>query len=181
MSPVVLAVSLSSSHSFSKTPRSSISLIAGLGIEGDAHAGKTVRHRYLAEKDSTRPNIRQVHLIQRELLDDLNAMGFSIAPGQLGENMTTRGVDLLALPTRTKLRIGSNALVELTALRNPCSQIEDFQKGLLSAVIDRDATGAVVRRAGVMGVVLRGGDVKPGHIIEIELPPEPHRRLEYVW
>lgn len=156
-------------------------MIEGFGVEGDAHAGKYVKHRWLAEKDATRPNIRQVHLMHAELFEELNASGFSVDPGELGENITTRGVDLLALPTSTRLQIGSEVIVELTALRNPCYQIDDFQKGLLKAVVDRDEQGNIVRKAGVMGIILNGGEVQPGDTISIELPPKPHQALEYVW
>ena len=178
---VVIAVSCSAQHTFSKQNQSSIRLIAGIGVEGDAHAGKMVKHRYLARKDPTRPNLRQVHLIQAELLDELKAKGFSVGPGQLGENITTRGVDLLALPTGTKLHIGTEAVIELTALRNPCHQIDDFQEGMLEALLDTDEGGNVIRKAGVMGIVLEGGEIHPGNSIQIELPPEPHKALEYVW
>jgi MOSC domain-containing protein YiiM len=154
-------------------------LIKGLGVEGDAHAGKMVKHRYLVKLDATKPNLRQVHLIQAELFDTLNANGFSVAPGQLGENITTRGIDLLSLPTGTELQIGSDAIVELTGLRNPCVQIDEFQKGLLKAVLDKDEEGNLIRKAGVMGIVRVGGVICPDDAIVIELPPEPHRRLEY--
>ena len=178
---IVIAVSCSAQHTFSKQYQSSIRLIAGIGVEGDAHAGKMVKHRYLARKDPTKPNLRQVHLIQAELLDELNARGFSVGSGELGENITTRGVDLLALPTGTKLTIGSEAVIELTALRNPCHQIDDFQEGMLEALLDTDEGGNVIRKAGVMGIVLEGGEIRPGNSIQIELPPEPHKALEYVW
>ena len=178
---IVIAVSCSAQHTFSKQNQSFIRLIAGIGVEGDAHAGKMVKHRYLARKDPTKPNLRQVHLIQAELLDELNARGFSVGSGELGENITTRGVDLLALPTGTKLHIGTEAVIELTALRNPCHQIDDFQEGMLEAVLDTDEGGNVIRKAGVMGIVLIGGEIRPGDSILIELPPEPHKALEYVW
>jgi MOSC domain-containing protein YiiM len=181
MNPHVVAVSRSAKHSFSKPNRTVINLVEGFGIEGDAHAGKTVKHRYLVKKDPARPNLRQVHLIAAELLDELNASGFSVAPGQLGENITTRGIDLLALPTAAKLRIGKEAEIELTALRNPCHQIDKFQEGMLKAVLDRDEEGNLVRKAGVMGVVLIGGEIRPGDAITIARPPEPHRQLGYIW
>ena len=181
MNPIVIAVSRSAQHTFSKPNQAVIDLIKGFGVEGDAHAGKKVKHRYLVEKDPKKPNLRQVHLIQAELLDELNAKGFSVDPGQLGENITTRGVDLLALPTGTKLQIDPEAVIELTALRNPCYQIDDFQKGMLKAVLDKDAEGNVIRKAGVMGIVLAGGKVQPNSAIQIELPPEPHHPLAYVW
>ena len=178
---IVIAVSCSAQHTFSKQNQSFIRLIAGIGVEGDAHAGKMVKHRFLARKDPTRSNLRQVHLIQAELLDELNARGFSVGSGELGENITTRGVDLLALPTGTKLHIGTEAVIELTALRNPCHQIDDFQEGMLEALLDTDEGGNVIRKAGVMGIVLEGGEIRPGDSILIELPPEPHKALEYVW
>ena len=181
MNPVVIAVSCSGTHSFSKSNQAMIKLIEGIGVEGDAHAGKTVKHRVLVKKDATRPNIRQVHLIHAELLDELNQKGFSVNPGQLGENITTRGIDLLVLPTGTVLRIGAEVVVEITALRNPCLQIDDFQEGLLKAVLYKDEDGNLIRKTGVMGVVLTGGEVHSGDAIIIQLPPEPHLRLEYIW
>lgn len=181
MQATVIAVSCSGQHTFSKQNQPFINLIAGIGVEGDAHAGKTVKHRYLANIDAKRPNLRQVHLIQAELFNEVRVKGFSVEPGQLGENITTRGIDLLALPTGSKLKIGSAAVVELTSLRNPCSQIDNFQKGLLKAVLDKDADNKVVRKAGVMGIVLVGGEVRPDDPVMLELPPEPHRELEYVW
>ena len=181
MHPKIIAVSRSEQHTFSKPNQTSINLIEGFGVEGDAHAGKTVKHRVLANKKPARPNLRQVHLIQAELLDELNAAGFSVDPGQLGENITTRGIDLLALPTGTKLQIGGEVVIEITALRNPCVQIDNFQKGMLKAVLHRDGEGNLIRKAGVMGIVLVGGEIHPGDAIITELPPEPYRRLEYVW
>ena len=181
MSPIVIAVSCGTKHTFSKPNQPVIHLIEGIGVEGDAHSGKMVKHRHLVKIDPAKPNIRQVHLIQAELFEDLDTKGFSVGPGQLGENITTRGIDLLALPTGTKLQIGAEAVIELTALRNPCIQIDDFQKGLLKVMVPRDEEGKVVRKAGVMGIVLAGGEIRPNNSILIELPPEPHQKLEYVW
>ena len=180
MNPIVIAVSRSAQHTFSKPNQTFINLVAGLGVEGDAHAGKTVKHRVLVRRDPTQLNLRQVHLIHTELLETLNADGFSVAPGQLGENITTRGIDLLGLPTGTRLQIGTAVVVEVTGLRNPCVQIDNFQKGMLKAVLDRDEEGNLIRKAGVMGVVLVGGEIRPGDVIMIDLPPEPHQRLEYI-
>lgn len=176
----VLAVHRSGSHSFSKFAEDAISLVAGLGVEGDAHAGSTVRHRSRVRRDSGQPNLRQVHLLHAELFDELMAAGFAVWPGELGENVTTRGLDLLALPTGTRLRLGDQAVVELTGLRNPCSQIDRFQAGLMAAVLDRDAQGALVRKAGVMAVVVEGGDVRPGDAITTLLPTGRCRPLEPV-
>lgn len=181
MTPIVIAVSLSAEHTFSKINQPSVKLIAGIGVEGDAHAGKKVKHRYLVGKDASKPNIRQVHLMQGELFDELKTKGFDVKSGDLGENISTRGVDLLALPTGTKLSVGAEVVIELTALRNPCHQIEDFRAGVLKEVIDKDENGAVIRRAGVMGIVLHGGIIEPDDSIEVELPSEPHQPLEYVW
>ena len=152
----------SASHSFSKYEHDALVLVAGLGVEGDAHFGATVKHRSRVKADPLQPNLRQVHLMQTELLDELRTAGFSVGSGDLGENITTAGVDLLALPVGTVLRIGDRALVALTGLRNPCSQINDFQSGLLKEVVDRDADGRIVRKAGVMGVVVLGGTVERG-------------------
>lgn len=167
--PTVLAVHRSPTHSFSKTPALSIRLIAGLGVEGDAHAGETVKHRSRVARDPTQPNLRQVHLIHSELLDELNARGFSVKPGDMGENITTRGIDLLALPTGALLTIGT-AVIQVTGLRNPCVQLDRFQSGLMQATLGRDAAGNLIRRAGVMGVVQRGGDVLPRDTIEVRMP-----------
>jgi len=176
----VAAVSLSPAHAFSKELRPSIRLVAGIGVEGDAHAGVTVKHRSRVAVDPTQPNLRQVHLIHAELFEELSGRGFSVLPGEMGENVTTRGVALLDLPTGARLRLGDAAIVEITGLRNPCAQIERFRPGLLAAVLDRDAQGGLVRKAGVMGVVIAGGTVSPGDPIEVETPPGPHRPLERV-
>jgi MOSC domain-containing protein YiiM len=167
---IVLAVSQSATHSMSKKAALSIRLLAGLGVEGDAHSGVTVKHRSRVARDPTQPNLRQVHLIHGELHDELRAAGFTLAPGQMGENITTRGIDLLALPTGTRLRLGPEAVVKVTGLRNPCNQLNGIQPGLMNAVLDRDADGNLIRKAGVMGIVLVGGDVRPGDAIGVERP-----------
>jgi len=181
MEPFVIAVSRSKTHTFSKPNQEAIQLIAGLGVEGDAHSGRTVKHRFLVKKDASRPNIRQIHLIHAELFDELEVKGYSVKPGELGENITTREVDLLGLPTGTILKIGSEVVVKVTALRNPCKQIDEFQKGLLKEVLYKDEEDNLVRATGVMGIILKGGRVQPGDNILVELPPEPHQELEYVW
>ena len=178
--PRVVAVSRNAAHAFSKENVPCIRLLTGLGVEGDAHAGVTVKHRSRVATDPTQPNLRQVHLIHTELLDGLRAEGFGVTAGDLGENITTGGVYLLALPTGTRLHIGPDVVVVVTGLRNPCGQLETFQPGLLKAVLDRDAEGTLFRKAGVMGTVLAGGEVRPGAEIEIALPPEPHVELERV-
>ncbi|MET7683397.1 MOSC domain-containing protein [Streptomyces sp. NPDC005423] len=180
MGAMVTAVSSNGVYSFTKPNRDSVTLLAGLGVEGDVHAGVTVRHRSRVAQDPTRPNLRQVHLLHEELFDELAGEGFTVAPGQLGENLTTRGVDLLALPAGTLLRVGAEAVVEVTGLRNPCLQIDAFRPGLLKRVVGRDAAGHLVRKAGVMSVVRAGGLVRPGDPVEVELPPGPHRPLERV-
>ncbi len=176
----VLAVSRSKSHRFSKLGQLTIRLVAGLGVEGDAHAGPTVKHRSRLERTPEAPNLRQVHLIHAELFDELRGSGFDIQAGQLGENITTAGISLLSLPARTRLMLGSSAVVELTGLRNPCIQIERFKTGLMKAVLGRDEDGNLIRKSGVMSIVVADGDVYPGDPITIELPAEPHRRLEPV-
>ena len=180
MDCVVAAVSAAPAHEFSKERRGSIRLLAGLGVEGDAHLGETVQHRSRVRRDPGAPNLRQVHLLHEELHDELRAAGFEVGAGDLGENVTTRGLDLLGLPTGARLALGADALVEVTGLRNPCLQLDGFSPGLLEAVLDRDAEGRLVRKAGVMAVVLRGGEVRPGDGIRVELPAAPHRRLEPV-
>lgn len=176
----MIAVCSSDSHTFSKPNRDSIRLLAGLGVEGDAHAGETVKHRSRVRQDPDQPNLRQVHLIHSELHDELRQAGFAVSPGKMGENITTLGVDLLRLPVGARLHLGANAVVEITGLRNPCYQLDGFQPGLMAAVLDRDSDGNLVRKAGVMGIVLAGGEVRPGDPIRVELPPEPHRSLEPV-
>ena len=180
MRATILAVSRNNSHSFSKQNQASIRLIEGLGVDGDAHLGTTVQHLSRVARDPTQPNLRQVHLIHAELHDELAAAGFIVGPGELGENITTRGISLLQLPRGTRLKLGSSAVVEITGLRNPCAQIDRFQSGLLAAVVERDASGAVQRKSGIMSVVVSSGEVRPGDEIDVELPAEPHRALEVV-
>jgi hypothetical protein len=177
---LVEAVCQRGGHHFSKTPRMWIRLIAGLGVEGDGHAGVTVQHRSRVARDPTTPNLRQVHLLHRELLEELAPRGFALGPGHIGENILTQGLDLLGLPTDTVLRIGETAEVRVTGLRNPCKQLDTFMPGLMKATLDRDAEGNLIRKAGVMGVVLTGGDIRPGDTI-VAIPPDgPHRPLQPV-
>ena len=180
MSPRVEAVSLSPGHTFSKPNVTEIRLLAGLGVEGDAHCGETVKHRSRVAEDPTQPNLRQVHLMHQEFFDELAGQGFQVQPGDIGENVTTRGVDLLGLPTGTLLTLGAEAVVELTGLRNPCRQIDDFQSGLMHACLDKDAEGHLVRKSGVMAIVRTGGVVRPGDGISITLPEGKLRPLERV-
>ena len=180
MLPTIIAVSRSNSHSFSKKSQSSIQLIEGLGVADDAHRGVTVQHLSRIARDPTQPNLRQVHLIHAELHDELATAGFEVRPGELGENVTTRGIALLELPAGTRLRLGASAIVEITGLRNPCVQIDRFRPGLLGEVVGRYNSGAVWRKTGIMSVVVSGGEVRPGDAIEVELPAEPHRPLEVV-
>ena len=179
MDPVVAAVHRSSSHSFGKFAEDSIMLVEGLGVQGDAHLGKTVKHRSRVARDPTQANLRQVHLLHAELFDELMSAGFAVWPGDMGENITTRGIDLLGLSAGTRLHIG-DAVIEVTGLRNPCSQIDRFQKGLMAAVLDRDANGQLVRKAGVMGVVLSSGEVRAGDSIRAVYLGLSHTPLEPV-
>lgn len=174
-----MAVCRDAGHNFSKPQRESIHLIEGLGVDGDAHAGVTVRHRSRVVRDPSQPNLRQVHLIHAELHDDLAALGFAVSPGDMGENVTTRGVDLLGLATGTLLTVGG-AVIEVTGLRNPCRQLNGFQSGLMQAVLDRDASGRLVRLAGVMAVVRRSGLIRSGDPIQVRPPAGEPRRLEPV-
>ncbi|MEW1698263.1 MOSC domain-containing protein [Streptomyces sp. NPDC093249] len=176
----VTTVSSNDTYTFTKPNRERITLVAGLGVEGDVHAGVTVKHRSRVAQDPTQPNLRQVHLIHAELFDEVAEAGFEVAPGDLGENVTTRGIDLLGLPTGTRLHLGAEAVVEVTGLRNPCAQIDGFRHGLLKRVVGRDEDGGIVRKAGIMGVVLTGGEIRPGDPIRVELPEGPHRPLEKV-
>jgi MOSC domain-containing protein YiiM len=177
---VVNAVSRSSRHTLVKTNEASVRLMAGLGIEGDAHQGTTVKHRSRVARNPAAPNLRQVHLIHAELHDELRHRGFEVKAGQMGENITTSGVDLLGLATGTRLYIGDTAIVEVTGLRNPCAQLDKIQPGLMAATLDRDAEGRLVHKAGIMGIVLATGEVRPGDAVRIEPPQPPHRPLAVV-
>ena len=179
-SPSVVAVARDKGHHFTKPLAMSIRITAGLGVEGDAHSGATVKHRSRVARDPTVPNLRQVHLIHEELFTELAAEGFKVTPGDLGENVTTRGIELLTLPAGTRLHLGDSAVVEVTGLRNPCVQIDRFQKGLMKATLGRDADGNLIRKTGVMCVAITSGDVHPGDAIRVEMPVEPHRKLEVV-
>ena len=139
MDGMVTAVSRSAKHTLVKANADSIRLLAGLGVEGDAHLGATVKHRSRVARDPTQPNLRQVHLIHAELHDELRQAGFTVSAGQMGENVTTRGVDLLGLPTGARLHLGETAVVEVTGLRNPCAQLDRIQPGLMAATLERDA------------------------------------------
>lgn len=180
MAGEVIAVSRSAGHTMSKPNEERIRLLTGLGVDGDAHMGTTVKHRSRVRRDPTQPNLRQVHLIHTELHDELRAGGFDISPGVMGENVTTRGLDLLGLPAGTRLHLGEAAVVEVTGLRNPCAQLNDIQPGLMAATLDRDAEGNLIRKAGIMAIVLTDGEVRPGDTIRVEFPPEPHKPLEPV-
>lgn len=180
MTATVVAVHRSARHTFSKFAEDAITLVEGLGVQGDAHAGAMVKHRSRVARDASQPNLRQVHLLQRELFDELMAAGFPVWPGDMGENITTAGIDLLGLPQGTLLHLGDGVVVRVTGLRNPCSQIDRFQPGLMKATLDRDAQGNLVRKAGVMGVVERGGEVRAGDAIRVELPTGAHTALEPV-
>ncbi len=169
---IVASVAAGPGHGFSKPVLDGIVLLAGLGVQGDAHLGVTVKHRSRVARDPTQPNLRQVHLLHGELLDELAGRGFAVAPGDIGENVLTRGIDLLALPQGARLRLGADALVEVTGLRNPCLQLDRFQPGLMTATLDRDARGGLVRKAGVMAIVIEGGPVRPGDAVAVTLPDE---------
>jgi len=176
----VVAVSASPTHTMAKPNQDVIRLRTGLGVDGDAHQGTTVKHRSRVRRDPSQPNLRQVHLIHSELHDELRTAGYEVAFGRMGENITTRGVDLLSLPTGSRLRIGAEAVVEITGLRNPCIQLDGIQPGLMQAVLDHDAAGNLVRKAGVMGVVLADGPVRTGDTVRVDLPPLPHEPLRPV-
>ena len=177
MAPEVTAVSARGGHGLGKDTRQSIRLVTGLGVQDDVHQGTTVQHLSRVRRDPTQPNLRQVHLIAAELHDDLAGRGFAVAPGQMGENVTTRGIDLLSLPTGTRLRLGERAVVEVTGLRNPCVQLEGLAPGLMAAVLDRAEDGSLIRKAGVMSVVVADGEVRPGDPVTVTLPDRPYRPL----
>jgi hypothetical protein len=177
MGGVVTAVSCSAGHTLVKQNRDSIRLLAGLGVEGDAHLGATVKHRSRLARFSKEPNLRQVHLIHAELHDELRERGFAVSAGQMGENVTTRGIDLLGLPAGARLCLGDTAVIEVTGLRNPCSQLDRIQRGLMAATLARGTDGSLIRKAGIMAVVLAGGEVRPGDPIRVELPTKPFQSL----
>ncbi len=177
MKGVIAAVSVSPVHALAKTPQTFIRVRAEWGVDGDAHAGVTIKHRSRVAKDPTQRNLRQIHFLHAELLDELRAQGFVIAAGQMGENVTTRGIDLLSLPERAQLYLGASVVVEVTGLRNPCSQLDRIQPGLMAATLSRDREGNLIRKAGIMGIVITGGDLAPGDTINVVMPPPPHRRL----
>ena len=179
MTARVVAVAVSPTHTMSKPRCDRITLLEGLGVEGDAHLGTTVKHRSRVRVDPTAPNLRQVHLIHAELFDELRPKGFDIAPGQMGENITTKGLDLLALPRGTRLHLGPTAIIEVTGLRNPCTQLDGIQPGLMEAVLERTPEG-LIRKAGVMAIVITSGDVTLGDPMHIALPAPPHERLKPV-
>ena len=176
----VIAVASDGSHNFSKPRRTSIRLVKGLGVEGDAHLGEKVQHLSRVRRDPESPNLRQVHLIHAELHDELHKKGFRVEAGQMGENITTRGIDLLGLPVNARLHIGPDAVVEVKGLRNPCAQLDGLQQGLMAATLDKDAAGNLIRKAGIMGIVITDGEVKPGDAIRVELPDGLHLKLEPV-
>ena len=180
MPPIVAAVHCSPKHTFSKPSQMQIRLVEGLGVEGDAHSGLTVKHRSRVAKDPGRPNLRQVHLIHDELHEELRALGFEVQPGDLGENITTSGLDVLGLPTGALLHISDSAVIRVTGLRNPCVQIDRFRAGMLKACLSRDEKGEVVYKAGIMAVVLKGGDIRPGDAIEVEVPEGAQEALKLV-
>ena len=176
----VIALSKSKSHTFNKFNCEKITLLKGLGVEDDAHMGKTVKHRYIVAKNPTQPNLRQVHLIHSELFEELSKNGFLVREGEMGENITTVDIDLLNLPKDTILKIGAESEIMVTGLRNPCNQINSIKKGLLKSVLYKDENGNLIRKAGIMGIVLKGGEICVGDIITIQLPEKPHTKLEIV-
>lgn len=179
-SGIVVAVSKSSKHSFSKENCEKIKLLAGLGVEGDAHMGEKVKHRSRVRQNPDQPNLRQVHLLHCEIFDELSTKGMDIKPGEIGENISTRGIELLNLPKDSILEIGNQAKIQITGLRNPCAQLDGLQKGLMKALLDRDEEGNLIRKSGIMGIVLQGGEITKGDEIHVFLPPEPHQKMERV-
>ncbi len=169
---MITALASDQEHRFSKQPRDYLRLIAGIGVEGDAHAGVTVKHRSRVAQDPTAANLRQVHLIHAELFDELAGQGFVVQPGDMGENVTTRGIDLLSLSRGTRLRLGDEAVIEVTGLRNPCKQIDGLARGLMAATLDKAADGSLIRKAGVMAIVVQGGDVRRGDAVTLLTTPE---------
>ena len=175
----VVAVSLSPRHGFAKTPRPDITLLEGLGVEGDAHAGKTVQHLYRVKRNPEAANLAQVHFLPIELFDEMAQQGFALRPGMMGENILTQGLDLIAMPTGARFHIGA-AIVEISGIRDPCKKIDTVAKGLAKAMVDKASDGTLIRKAGIMGIVISGGSIEPGDTIHVTLPPEPHRPLAVV-
>jgi len=176
----VISLSKNDKHQFSKRNCGSLFFIEGLGIEGDAHCGKTVQHLSRIKKNPTQPNLRQVHIIHCELLAELREQGFKVEAGSLGENILTQGIDVLSLPKNTRLKLGKEVILKVTGLRNPCSQLDNYQQGLTKAVLDKDKHGNLIRKAGIMATVEKGGTVFVNDSIEVKLPNEPHEALECV-
>lgn len=176
----VIAVARDADHNFSKQTVPEIEIVAGLGVRGDAHSGVTVKHRSRIKDDPSQPNLRQVHLIHGELFDEVGTLGYRIKAGDLGENITTREIDLLGLPRGAVLAIGDTVRLQVTGLRSPCVQIDSFQRGLLGAVLEKRANGVVIRKSGIMAIGLCGGRVRPGDAIAVELPAPPFLPLERV-
>jgi MOSC domain-containing protein YiiM len=176
----IQALASDGTHRFSKQPAENLTLIAGMGVAGDAHAGVTVKHRSRVARDPSKPNLRQLHLLHAEIFEELAPHGFTLKPGDIGENVTTRGIDLLCLGTGTRLCLGTEAIVEITGLRNPCAQLDHFQPGLMAAMLGRDEAGGLVRKSGVMAIVLQGGVLRAGDPIIILPPAGPHRALQPV-
>jgi MOSC domain len=172
----VVAVAADRGHRFSKPTRDRIVLLEGHGVEGDAHAGPFVRHRYLARRRPRVPNLRQVHLIPSELFRSLSEAGFEVAAGDLGENITTTGLDLERMPLGTLIEFGLMAMIELTGLRTPCVLIDRFQAGLKRQVLSSDETGPPFK-CGVLGVVRSGGPVAAGDAARARLPSSRFRTL----
>lgn len=180
MHPTIIGLARDGEHRFSKVPCAGITLLAGLGVEGDAHAGRLVQHLSRVARDPSVANLRQVHLIHAELFDELAGKGFSVGPGQLGENVTTRGIDLLGQSRGTRLRLGEEALIEITGLRNPCKQIDGLAKGLMAATLDKAEDGSLIRKCGVMAVVVSGGEVRVGDAIRLDSVPKEFEPLGVV-
>jgi len=178
MTATIIGLARDSEHRFSKQPHERVTLIAGIGVEGDAHAGRLVQHRYDQRKNPNQLNLKQVHLIHAELFGELAEKGFQVSPGQLGENVTTKGIDLLGLSRGTRLRLGDEAVIEITGLRNPCKYIDGLAKGLMAAMLDKAPDGSLIRKCGVMAIVITGGEVRGGDAIRLESLPMVHEPLE---
>jgi len=166
-------------NGFSKSAMDTICLIQGQGVEGDAHSGPFVRHRYLARRQPRLPNLRQVHLIPSELFEALRNAGYDLHPGDLGDNIATAGLDLETLPMGALLDLGSEACIELTGLRTPCVLIDRFRTGLKRQMVCSEPV-APRFRCGVMSIVRTGGRLAVGDPIRVRLPPKPWTDLPAV-
>ncbi|SRR6266446_5986019 len=170
MSGRVIAVCCNPEPDLPKPVVDAVHLIENWGVEGDYHAGSLVRHRYLAKKDPTRPNMRQVLLMDAAVFAELAQNDIHIGPGMMGENITIEGMAMMQLAVGTRLAIGS-AIVEVTERRSPCYQLNGIDPRLLKAVA-RKQDGQAIFKAGIMAQILQGGWVRAGDLVKVLSPAD---------